>query len=342
MKNRPSMPMLTRARTVAVRMIIGASCVLCPSIAAAQTSSPQAAIAAPPSTRAATIGIQGIAIVGLNWPAASKTLEATGLRTKPIEFGGAVQVTNIWRDLFAQVAVSRMSDTGERAFVDDEGNAFPLGIPLSVKTTYLDVSAGWKFASVEQRNVLSYVGAGAGRVTYVETSPFAQPGEDLDTSTTSYHVLVGAEVRVLKWLSVSGDVRYRWVPDLLGNGGVSAAFGENDFGGFHAGVGVRIGFGGPRMRPAPPADDVPPPAPESRQPPGVPNQVAASNAGTIVGSAPVYLRPDATLEPLRVLESGTSVRILQENDEWIRIQFADRVLGPRVGYVQRKHVQLPK
>ncbi len=178
---RAAMLILQRTRVLTLPTIVATGLLAYSSIAAAQATAPQKPIAAPPSTGGATIGIQGIAVVGVNWPAASKTLEATGLPTKPVELGGAVQVTNIWRNLFAQVGASRTSDTGERAFVDDQGNVFPLGIALSVKTTYVDVSAGWKLASAEQRNVLTYVGGGVGRVKYVETSPFAQPGDDLET-----------------------------------------------------------------------------------------------------------------------------------------------------------------
>ena len=316
-----------------------ASLLVSASLSSAQGDLPPAARSSHAGT---TIGVQGIAIVGVTWPSATKTFEATKLPTKPIEFGGGVQVTNIWRDLFVQVSGSRFSESGERAFVDDDGNAFPLGIPLTVKATYLDVSAGWKFAPTDPNsNVLTYFGGGVGRVNYAESSPFAQPGDDLDTSTTSYHVLVGAEFKLLSWLSLSGDVRYRWVPDLLGDAGVSAAYGEKDFGGFHAGAGVRVGFGGRRLRHAPPVEADTPPT-EPREPFRVPTRTPVSDSATIVGSAPVYLRPDSRLEPLRVLQAGTSVRVLQENDEWIRIQFDDRVLGPRVGYVLRKFIQLPK
>jgi opacity protein-like surface antigen len=287
------------------------------------------------------IGIQGAGLFGVNWLSAGKSLEATGLTTKPVEVGGAVQVTNLWRALFAQVAASRLSSDGERAFVDDAGNTSPLGIPLSVKATHIDVSVGWKVAQGSQGRygLLSYVGAGVGRVRYKEESPFAQPGDDLDESATSYNAIGGVEVRLLKWLSVSGDLRFRWVPNLLGEGGVSAVLDENDFGGFGAGIGLRFGWGGPPLRPPDPdADDVPP----AREPYKSPERVSASESGTIVATAPVYLRPDATLEPLRVLEPGTSVRVLQEDAEWIRIEFSDRLLGPRVGYVLRKNVRLPK
>jgi hypothetical protein len=336
--------MLTWARTLTTAGVVASSLFGCAALAAAQGDVTPAAPTAPATQRNATIGIQGIAIVGVTWPSASKTFEATKLPTKPIEVGGGVQVSNIWRDLFAQVSASRFSETGERAFVDDQGNAFQLGIPLKVKATYLDVSAGWKIANDASSNVVTYFGGGVGRVSYQESSPFAQPGDDVDTSTTSYHVLVGAEVKVLSWLSVSGDMRYRWVPNLLGDGGVSAAYGEKDFGGFQLGAGVRVGVGGRRLRKAPPSDDdkTTEQPREPRDPYRFPTRTQTSDAGTIVGSAPVYLRPDPKLDPLRVLQAGTSVKVLQENGEWIRIQFEDRVLGSRVGYVLRKDIQLPK
>ena len=91
---------------------------------------------------------------------------------------------------------------------------------------------------------MTYVGAGLGRVRYREESPFAQPGDDLDTSATSYHVMGGVEVGLVKWVGVSVDFRYRYVPGLLGKGGVSAAFEEEDFGGAYMGVGMRLMFGG--------------------------------------------------------------------------------------------------
>jgi hypothetical protein len=147
------------------------------------------------------------------------------------------------------------------------------------------------------------------------------------------------EVRIRSWLSVSADLRYRWVPNLLGDGGVSAALGEEDFGGFHAGAGLRIGFGGPSLY-APPSTE--PPSTETRDLGKLPVRVVEAQSGIILASAPVYLRPDTNLEPLRVLEAGTAVKILQENEEWIRIEFPDRFLGPRIGYVLRTYVRLPK
>jgi opacity protein-like surface antigen len=290
------------------------------------------------------IGVQGVAMAGVNWMSASKSLEASGLSTKPLEIGGGVQVTNIWHDLFAQVNVSRLSTDGERTFVDEDGTSFPLGVPLSVKATYLDVSAGWKVIQLRDtgRPLLSYFGGGVGRVRYEERSPFALPGDDVDTTATSYHILGGVGVKVLSWLGIAGEVRYRWVPNLLGEGGTSAALDDNNFGGLNVGGGVTLGFGGATVRRTPPpAQPQPPPTP-GRDPSRIPAGAAARESGTILVAAPVYLRPDSNLQPLRTLEAGTAVRVLQENGDWIRIEFTDRILGPRVGYVLRKYIQLPK
>jgi opacity protein-like surface antigen len=290
------------------------------------------------------IGVQGSVFAGINWPAADESFDATGLDERPIEFGGGVRVTEIWRALFAQVNATRWSSTGERAFVDESGTAVPLGIPLDVEATYIDVSAGWRFFpndSATSGRTVSYFGAGVGVVKYSEKSPFAQPDDDLDKSATSYHVAAGVDVRLLSWLGIVGDVRYRYVPSLLGKEGVSAAFGEKDFGGFQAGIGLRLGVDGVPSRPPRRAE------PAAPRPSAVelnnPANPAARPSGTIrsgvlAAEAPVFLLPDTTRTPLRVLPAGTSVSVLEESDGWLRVEFQDAQFGPRVGYVQSKFV----
>lgn len=75
--------------------------------------------------------------------AASQTFEATtGSAGGPI-FGGGVSVTHR-SGVFVQVDFSRYQADGERVFVH-QGEAFPLGIPLTVRVMPLEVTAGYKF-----------------------------------------------------------------------------------------------------------------------------------------------------------------------------------------------------
>jgi len=290
------------------------------------------------------IGVQGIATAAINWPAADESFDATGLDERPVEFGGGVRVTEIWRALFVQVNATRWSGTGERAFVDESGTAIPLGIPLDVKATYIDVSAGWRFFpndGATAGRTASYFGAGAGVVKYSEQSPFAQPDDDLDKSATSYHVSAGVDVRLLSWLGIAGDVRYRYIPGLLGKDGVSAAFGEEDFGGVQVGIGLRIGVGNvppsPPRRPEPSAPR--PSAVELNNPANLPARPSGTiRSGVLAAEAPVFLLPDTTRTPLRLLPAGTPVSVLEESNGWVRVEFQDAQFGPRVGYVQSKFV----
>jgi hypothetical protein len=223
--------------------------------------------------------------------------------------------------------------------VGEDGTRYPLGIPLHVRATYVDVSVGWESTlrhGAGSRLILPYVGAGAGLVKYSERSPFAQPGDDLDTTAASYHVVAGAEVRLLRWLGVAGDVRLRFVPGILGDDGVSAVLDDDGFHGVQASVGLRIGLRRTREVQSP----AEPPAPTRPAPDAVLAEPQSRATAVMSRTAPVFLRPDATRQPLRMLEAGTAIEVLETTDQWVRIAFDDRALGRRIGYVQRQDVRL--
>jgi hypothetical protein len=54
--------------------------------------------------------------------------------------------------------------------------------------------------------------------------------------------------------------------------------------------------------------------------------------------APVFLTPTSAT-PLRQLSPGTIVQILSTQDEWCRIEFNDRQLGRRTGFVRTRHLR---
>jgi opacity protein-like surface antigen len=86
-----------------------------------------------------------------------------------------------------------------------------------------------------------YAGIGAGRYSYKETSDFADPGENVQSSFTAYEVMGGVEVPLWRWVKVAGEVRWITVPNALGDGGVSKEFGESDLGGLNFGVRFLVG-----------------------------------------------------------------------------------------------------
>jgi opacity protein-like surface antigen len=328
-----------------VRIIVATAIVLAAVVAPCRLTAQSQTDPARTESRGSRVGVQGFATAGLNWPAPTKSFEATGFERHQMELGGGVQATRLWRDLLVRVAASRISTEGERVFVNSAGESIRLGIPLTLKATYVDLTAGWASAPAGRagvRHMLPYVGAGVGRVKYSERSPFAEPGDDFDATKTTYHVLAGVNSGLLPWLGVSIDGRYRWIPKLLGEGGASRALNENEFGGFDLTVGLNVGFWGRRRSPppsVPPVDDARPHVQELFK---TPDRPQAANSGLITSSAPVFLNPDATRTPLRTLEAGTPVRVLEESGDWVRIEFADNQWGPRVGYVERKNIRLPK
>jgi len=104
-----------------------------------------------------------------------------------------------------------------------------------------------------------------------------------------------------------------------------------DAGGLQAGFGFRLGFGRSIPRPR-----QPPPKPAG------PDQIGLEDRWVIIEPAPIYLLPDARRTPLRTLTPGLVVKILEETGDWFKVEFRDQQFGPRVGYVQRRHVQRAK
>ena len=76
-----------------------------------------------------------------------------------------------------------------------------------------------------------------------------------------------------------------------------------------------------------------PGAAAARQPGGRITAVTAA-------AAPVFVLPDAERTPLRTLPPGTRLRVLREQGEWLRVEFDDPWWGPRVGYIEKKFVEI--
>jgi hypothetical protein len=212
--------------------VVGALVLAVP--AAARAAGGQNAQPGAPSS----VGLHAFGIVDLDSVAAKQSFEAVLGTSKLKAFGGGVEVVDIWKHLFARVAVTRARKTGSRVFVTG-GQVFPLGIPTTITMTPVEVGGGWRFASKSSR-LTPYAGAALLSMGYTEISTFAEPGEDTSTRFKGQDLFGGLEVGIVKWFFASAEAQYRRVPNALGAGGVSKDFNESDLGGFTARVTIGV------------------------------------------------------------------------------------------------------
>jgi Outer membrane protein beta-barrel domain len=201
---------------------------------AAQTGRP---LAGRDDSEAPTVSFRPFFLVSPERAAAKQTFEAVFDKSLLPFWGGGVQVA-LRSGIYIEVSASRFEKTGQRAFVFN-GQAFPLGIPLTAKITPLEVSAGYRFTLSPR--IIPYAGAGMARYAYVETSGFSDSGENVDTTHAGYLVVGGVEVRAHRWVGVSIDVQYTHVTGILGTAGISKDFGEDNLGGTAVRVKVLVG-----------------------------------------------------------------------------------------------------
>jgi hypothetical protein len=124
----------------------------------------------------------------------------------------------------------RYRKDGERVFVTDTKEVFPLGIPTEVTMTPLEITAGWRFRNLFGP-VTPHLGAGYTSLKYEETAEFAQSGDDVSERYGGFHVVGGAEVRLHRWVGLLAEAAWTSVADGLGDAGASKVFGEDNLGG---------------------------------------------------------------------------------------------------------------
>jgi hypothetical protein len=167
---------------------------------------------------------------------ARQSFEAVLGQTGGAWFGGGVQY-QFRQGPFVQGSVERFRRTGERVFVFD-GRVFPLGIPDTVTVMPLALTVGYR---LNRLPAAPYVGGGVGRYYFREESPAADPSENVDQRSTSYHAVGGIEGPIGRSVAAAIELEYASVPDAL-EGGAAAAFDEHDLGGIQ--VRVRLSIGG--------------------------------------------------------------------------------------------------
>ena len=203
-------------------------------LAAGDTAAP----AAPPAKKS-PVGAAVYVLFERETLNASQSFTAVLGTATASQFGAGVDIVRIWKGVFARVTAARFTGTGSRVFVDSTLHVYPLNIPLTVTMTPVEVGGGWRFRSLDGKgHLVPYVGAAALWLRYEESSMFADPSENTDTTFQGSTVFAGIEGNV-QLLNVGVEGLYRRVPQAIGAGGASSAFKETDLGG--GAVRVRIG-----------------------------------------------------------------------------------------------------
>jgi opacity protein-like surface antigen len=197
-----------------------------------------AAPAATPPARAGELALEGHA--GYFQMAASNSGSALFGSDGGGTFGGAARFT-FWRGLFVSAGARSFSKDGERVFVSaPNAPVQKLGFPLSMSTTPITVSLGYRFRN--GHTLVPYVSAGAAFTKYKETSSVAGETFDESVSKTGFAGAVGLEVgRGLLRFAAEGG--WSSVPNAIGKAGVSRVYGEDDIGGKYAIGKLVLAFG---------------------------------------------------------------------------------------------------
>jgi opacity protein-like surface antigen len=197
-----------------------------------------------------TIGIRGFVTFGSFTARATDTFDTLFGSNAGLVFGGGGQVLfpGGW---YVELSASRFRREGERVFVGANQEIFPLGIPLEVTLTPLELTGGWRYFHCPRPikgpprpcrpTVVPYLGGGFSSYRYQETSDFSGAGDDLDERFSGFHLLGGAEYRVTPFVAVGGELAWSTIADAIGEGGVSAAFDEDNLGGFTVRLKISIG-----------------------------------------------------------------------------------------------------
>lgn len=191
---------------------------------------------APPSR---SFHIGGYGVFGLMNFTAVETFDAVLGKSSGNIYGGGATLGLPLGGLFVDVGAWRFKEIGERVFVNNR-EVFRLGIPVTITITPLELTAGWKFR-LRNSKLVPYAGGGLTMYGYKETSAFSTPSEDVDERFNGYHVMGGVEYKVMRWLGAGGELAWTTIPDAIGTGGASKAFGETDLSGASFRLKITVG-----------------------------------------------------------------------------------------------------
>lgn len=215
------------------------------------TAPPKSATAPKAKTPRRPVGVRALAGIGSTSVAATDTFDTVFGEHSARHWMVGGEITNIWRMLFVQASFSRTEWSGERVFVAGS-DVVRLGLPVAATVSPIDVSLGLRFSGKPpvpnpgkkpklRRRPVPYLGGGIGTLSYTETSPFAQGGDDVSVRVTTFHVMGGLDVPLLRLLHLGVDARYRFARNVFEETGVAGVVGDTDLNGPSFGARLVLG-----------------------------------------------------------------------------------------------------
>lgn len=212
------------------------------SVLASDTLSVQSASVRRGPARKAKRGLRVYGIVESETMTATRSFEATLGTPRFVLKGAGVDAVGIVKGVFLRLALTQGRREGQRVFATTSGQVTPLGIPLTVQMTPLEIGGGWRFGAFDRRrHLVPFVGINGVWLRYKETSQFAEPGEDTDETFKGASVFGGIDIGI-SLVRVGIEALYRRIPHALGDNGLAKTFGESDLGGGVVRLTIGIGF----------------------------------------------------------------------------------------------------
>jgi hypothetical protein len=156
-------------------------------------------------------------------PAASETYDTIWGETM-VQFGVQAEA-RFRRGWFLALSVDRGEASGERVGPGPDGTLVPTGDPSDLTMTPIHLTVGG--IARRDRPWSLYYGAGPSLLLWEDDND-AFPE---DASDNGFHAVAGVR-RSFARAAAAAEVRWSTIPDALGAGGASAAFDEDDWGGF--------------------------------------------------------------------------------------------------------------
>lgn len=184
-----------------------------------------------PPPKKPPVGVRAYGFYEFDALAASNTFKAVTGSSTTNGFGAGVEVTNVASKVFIRATFAHAGKDGERVFVNN-GQVFPLGIPLTVGMTPIELGGGWRSVVDRRARYAIYAGAGVVFLNYSETTPSGTAADNTSKTFSGYSLFGGFDRTFHKNLVAGVEVQYRGVPNAIGKAGASAAFGETNLGAF--------------------------------------------------------------------------------------------------------------